>query len=101
MVSRAYLLLDIADDKVEEAVRKLRSNSGVMRIDILESSPGLFVIVEAPGRKGLTELTLRAFASVKDLTGEVLLLPVKEKSFETDFQGYRGLKKATGLKKAR
>lgn len=79
MTARAYLLLNIADEKVEQAVKVLQNDLGVLRIDVLEGSPNTIVIIEASGQKRLMEITLRAFASVKDLTEEVRLLPVKEK----------------------
>jgi hypothetical protein len=79
MTAGAYLLLNIADDKVEQAINILQDDPCILRVDVLEGSPNAIVIIEASGQKRLTELTLRAFASIKDLIDEVRLLPVKEK----------------------
>jgi hypothetical protein len=101
MVARAYLLLDILKGDVEKAVQALQSNSGVTRIDLLEGSPNLFVIINASGQKRLTDLTLRAFASVKELAGDVRLLPVKEQSFDINDSERDRLGQTAGAKKAR
>lgn len=101
MAFRAYLLLDIVDDQVEKVVQQLQNKSGVVRIDLLEGSPDVFVIVETSGQKRLTELALRAFASIKDLAGEVRLMPVKEKSFEANHREHYYRKRSTGTRKTR
>jgi hypothetical protein len=100
MTSHAYLLLDIAEDKIEKAVKELLNNAGIMRIDILEGSPNALITLEASAQKRLSELTLRAFALVKEFTNQVHLLPVKEKYAVAAYSKNTRRKKKEGIRKA-
>ncbi len=79
MVNRAYMLLDIKEGKVEEAIKLLRENTGVVAVDVLEGPPDVMTVLEASGQKQLSELTVQAFASVEPLTEQVCLLPARNK----------------------
>ncbi len=100
MTARAYLLLDIVEDKIEEAVKELLNNAGIIRIDILEGSPNAIVTIEASAQKRLSELTLRAFALVKEFTNQVHLLPVREKFAAAAYSKYARREKGEDVKKA-
>jgi hypothetical protein len=79
MVNRAYMLLDIKEGKVEEAIKLLRESTGVVTVDVLEGPPDIMTVLEASGPKRLSQLTVRAFASVEPLTEQVCLLPTRKK----------------------
>jgi hypothetical protein len=90
MNDRVYILLDIVDGKVEQAVKVLRESLGVIMIDALESPPGVIMVdalesppdvimvMEAPERQQLAKQTMQALASVETITEHVCLLPARE-----------------------
>ena len=78
MFVRAYILLDIEDGKSEEAAQVLRGKPGVVLADPLEGPPDVIVLVEAPDRKKLAELTVRALAEVESMTEGLQLLPAQD-----------------------
>ena len=83
MSHRAYILLDIADGKSEEAARSLGGRPGVVRVDLLEGPPDLLVMCEASSRQMLARLAVEALAMVEQVTENVHLLPVRSQSGST------------------
>lgn len=77
MSDRAYVLLHIVDGKAEQAVKVLRKSPGVVMADALEDPPDVIIVIEAPERQQLAELTVQALASVESITENVCLLPTR------------------------
>ncbi len=77
---RAYILLNIIEDKTSQIVRILRSKAGVGMIDVLDGSPNVIMMVEAHDRQRLAELTVAALASVENMTEDLKLLPVRRQA---------------------
>lgn len=75
--ARAYVLLDIADRKSEPAARALRGKPGVVIVDLLEGPPHVIMVVEAPDRQKLAEVTIQALASGETMTEGLRLLPAQ------------------------
>jgi len=78
MNARAYVLLDITDGKSNQAVKKLRDKPGVLIADLLEGPPDVILVVEAPERQKLADLTNQALSSVEMVTEDICLLPVQD-----------------------
>ncbi len=71
---RAYILLEIAPGRTEEALRALRSSPGVLLADRLEGWPDIIVAVEAPDRRSLARTVLPVMACVETITEDLQLL---------------------------
>ena len=80
MSPRVYVLLDIEDFKSEQAVQILRGKSGVVIADALEGPPDVIMVIEAPEREKLVELTMEALESVESMTENMHLLPTQDES---------------------
>ena len=78
MNDRVYILLDIVEGKVEQAVKVLRKIDGVIMADALESQPDIIIVIEAPTREQLARLTMQVLASIENLTEQVCLLPTRD-----------------------
>ena len=77
MSARVYILLDIVRGKSEYVIQALRGKPGVVMVDPLEGPPDVIIVVEAPKRQKLAELTIQALASVETMTEGLRLLPLK------------------------
>jgi hypothetical protein len=75
MSDRAYILLDITDGKIEQALKVLQKSPGVVMADALEGPPDVIIVMEAPERQQLAKLTVQALGSVEAITERVNLLP--------------------------
>jgi len=78
MGTKVYILLDIIEGKLELVVQTLRGKPGVVEVDLLEGSPNVIMVVEAPEQKKLAERTVQALASVGKMTEGVQLLPTRD-----------------------
>lgn len=78
MSSRAYVFIDAAEGKADKVARILRDRPGVLAADLLEDSPQVVMVVEAPERQKLAELTIRALTSVEPMTQGTQILPSKD-----------------------
>lgn len=78
MVDRVYVLMDIARDRSDEAVRILRHRTGVRMADVLESMPNVIMVVEAPDRQTLAKHTIQALETVESITERLQLLPAQD-----------------------
>lgn len=78
MGTKVYVLLDVIEGKLEQVVQTLPGKPGVVEVDLLEGSPNVMVVVEAPERKKLAEWTIQALASVEKMTEGVQLLPTRD-----------------------
>ena len=58
MNARVYILLDIVHGKSEYVIQALRGKPGVVMVDPLEGPPDVILVVEAPKRQKLAELTI-------------------------------------------
>lgn len=79
MGNRAYILLDIVDGRAEQAIKVIRKSAGVVMADALEGPPDVIIVMEAPERQQLAELTVQVLASVETMTEHVCLLPTADK----------------------
>lgn len=78
MGAKVYVLLDIIEGKLDQVVQTLQGKPGVMEVDLLEGSPNVVMVVEAPERKKLAERTIQALASVETMTEGVQVLPTRD-----------------------
>ncbi len=78
------LILDAIETKACEVAQTLENKSGVRKVDILEGSPGLIVLIQARNRQQLADFTNKALASVEMVTDNWQLLPVQNKHNATD-----------------
>jgi hypothetical protein len=74
MSFKAYVIMDSPDEKTARMVRTLRKRPGVVSVDLLEDSPQLIMVVEAPQRKKLAKLTVRAISSADSMATVTQLL---------------------------
>jgi len=70
--------LDITDGKSSQAVEDLRGKAGVLIADLLDGPPDVILVVEAPERQKLADLTNQALASVETVTEDICLLPAQD-----------------------
>ena len=73
---RAYLLLSLAKGNPTVVAQTLRGKPGVLMADPLEGPPDVIVVVEAPERRSLADLTVQALSSVESMIENVRLLPI-------------------------
>ena len=73
---RAYILLRLAKGNPDRVARALRRKPGVLMADPLEGPPEVIVVVEAPERQRLADLTVQALSSVETMIENVRLLPI-------------------------
>ena len=78
MSARAYVLLDIIKGKSSQAVKYLRGKPGVLMADLLDGPPDVILVVEAPERQKLADLTNQVLASVEKVTEDICLLPAQD-----------------------
>ena len=76
--TKIYVLLDVIEGKLEQVVQTLSGKPGVVEVDLLEGSPNVIMVVEAPKQKKLAERTVQALASVETITEGVQLLPTRD-----------------------
>ncbi len=99
MSARAYVLLDVRGEKAEHVAQTLRSRPGVAIADLLEGPPDVFLMVEAPSRQKLAELTVGALASVESMTEDLCLLPVHNGATASNKESLHNLKSHRGKTK--
>ena len=73
---RAYVLLRLAKGNPDRVAQTLRHKPGVLMADPLEGPPDVIVVVEAPERQRLADLTVQALSSVETMIENVRLLPI-------------------------
>ena len=73
---RAYILLHLAKGNPDRVARALRRKPGVLMADPLEGPPDVIVVIEAPERQRLADLTVQALSSVETMIENVRLLPI-------------------------
>ena len=73
---RAYVLLRLAKGNPDRVAQTLRRKPGVLMADPLEGPPDVIVVVEAPERQRLADLTVQALSSVETMIENVRLLPI-------------------------
>ncbi len=74
MSARVYMLLDILEEKYENALQIIRNIGGVILTDRLEGHPNTLVVVEAADREKLVELMMPVLGSVDSVTEDLRLL---------------------------
>lgn len=77
MAARAYVLIKSASDNSRKMAKILKAKPGIVMIELLEGSPDLLVVTEASDRQYLAKLTIKALASVENMTESLQLLPVQ------------------------
>ncbi len=77
MSARVYILLDVVAGTSGQVTEALRGKPGVVMADPLEGPPDVILVLEAPKRRKLAELTIQALASVEIVTEGMRLLPLK------------------------
>lgn len=78
MGSRAYMLLELIDVDSDQVVKDLRRQQGIMIADSLEGPPDILMMVEAPDRQKLAELTIKAIGAVESVTKGIRVLPSRD-----------------------
>jgi hypothetical protein len=73
---RAYVLLRLVKGNPALVAQALRHKPGVLMADPLEGPPDVIVVIEAPERQKLADLTVRALSSVETMIENVRLLPI-------------------------
>lgn len=74
--ARVYVLLHLAKGDPKRMAKALRRKPGVLMADPLEGPPDVIVVIEAPGRQELADLTVNALSSVENMIENVRLLPI-------------------------
>ena len=78
MSAKAYVLLNVRENMLGEVARVLKMMPGVIAAEVLEGPPDLVMILEAPERRRLAELTVQALASVENTAEVSYLLPAQK-----------------------
>ena len=77
-MDRVYILLDVIDGKPDQVAEKLRHIAGIRIVDVVEGQPDVIVVVEAPDRQRLVEITMRVISSAENMIEDLKLLPVRD-----------------------
>ncbi len=78
MSARAYMLLDILEEKSGDAVQTLKHITGVTLADTLEGHPNILVMLEAANRQKLVELMMPVLNAIDRITEDLHLLVNRE-----------------------
>jgi hypothetical protein len=78
MIDRVYVLLDVKEDKFDQALLILRGKTGVRMLDVLEGRPNVIMMIQAHDRQLLAKLAIEALTSVESMTEDHQLLPVQD-----------------------
>ena len=76
MSAKAYVLLEVAEGRTPQVVKRLEGRPGVLLVEALEGPPDVMLVVEAAGRFELAKLTISALGLVESYTNDVHCLPV-------------------------
>lgn len=87
MSTRVYLLLELVDGSREKVAAALRGMPGISTIDLLEGTPDLLTIIEAPERQEAAGYLMEVLNLVDGVIEDVRVLPVYE---NTGNQRYTG-----------
>ncbi len=79
MSARAYMLLDILEEKSSDAIQTLKNITGVTLADTLEGHPNILVMLEAADRQKLAELMMPVLSIADRVTEDLHLLVNREK----------------------
>jgi hypothetical protein len=79
MSARAYMLLDIIEEKSADAIQTLKNITGVTLADTLEGHPNILLMLEAADRQKLVELVLPVLNIVDRLSKDLHLLMNRDK----------------------
>ncbi|MFC1977303.1 hypothetical protein ACFLWS_03440 [Chloroflexota bacterium] len=77
MSPKVYVLIDITPRKTGWVVRSLRAQSGVLMADEIEDGSRVVVVLAAPDRQRLAQLTTQALSVVEPVTEGMQLLPTR------------------------
>jgi hypothetical protein len=76
MIFKAYVIIESSAEKTTQVVRTLRNKPGVVTVDMLEDSPRVIMVVEAPERDKLAKLTVQAISSADSMADVIQMLAV-------------------------
>ena len=74
MRSRVYLLLDIIESKVPDALHALQNACQLITVDRLEGHPNVIAVIEAADRQQLADILMPALDSVDRIARDVRIL---------------------------
>jgi hypothetical protein len=74
MSFKAYAIIESSAEKTTQVVRTLHNKPGVVTVDILEDSPRVIMVVEAPERDKLAKLTVQAISSADSMADVIQML---------------------------
>ena len=80
MSARVYILVSIVNENCDEVAQTLHHQTGVMAVDLLEGPPDLLMVLEAPDRDSLAQLTMKVIASIETEVEDMHVLPVRDDS---------------------
>ncbi len=75
--TRAYVFLHSQGDNRNKAARILERQAGVVAVDLVEGPPDIVFVIEAPDRRRLASVLMKAMASIQTMTDGLELLPVE------------------------
>lgn len=73
--TRAYVLLRAPANHRRQAMRSLKQQEGVVAVDLVEGPPDIVLVIEAPDRRELASVLVKAMSSVESVTYGMELLP--------------------------
>lgn len=74
---RVYVLFDVKPDMLIKVLQVLVHKAGVIMADILAEQPAVLIVVQARSRRKLADLTIKAIASVENITEGMQLMPTR------------------------
>lgn len=78
MSTRVYLLLELVNGSREKVAAALRGIPGISTIDLLEGTPDLLTIIEAPERQEAAGYLMEVLNLVDGVIEDIRVMPVKE-----------------------
>ena len=76
--ARPYILLKTRDGNLEQARDIARRHPGIVTLDRIEGPADLIIMMQAPDRESLAQLTVSIIAAMEEFTEDIQILPIRE-----------------------
>ncbi len=73
--TKAYVLLQSVGNNRSQVIKILKRQAGVVAVDPVEGPPDVILVIEAPDRRELASVLMKAMTSVQNMTDGLRLFP--------------------------
>ena len=77
-MDRVYFIMDVVNGGMDKTIQRLRNQPGIVLVDAIEERPAVIAVAETKDRKRLARVTIKALASVENMTANLSLMPTNQ-----------------------